>query len=217
MTIGIATATTDTVLLVADGRQTTAEETVSDTVEKINVLREDLALISFGVGFSTDMVLKWMKHEKVPRGADEFSAYLRDRVWAAGSSLLQQLSPESRISDRMKVGLVGGGADSEGPYITGSLFGANMESAASVTSRCVNSPFVYIVLGGEDLGSSAFFQELAQRSIADAIQPEAIIETLLRVAITTVRFATSGDRTIGGRIQFTILRQGQLPQTGFID
>lgn len=217
MTIGIAIATTDTVLLVADGRQSTAEETVSDTAEKIHVLRDDLALISFGVGFSTDMVLQWMKHEKVPRGAVEFSAYLRDRVWAAGSSLLQQLSPESRISDRMKVGLVGGGADSEGPYITGSLFGANMESAASETSRCVNSTFVYMILGGEDVRSSDFFEELAKQSIASTTQPESIIPTLLRVAITTVRFAASGDRTIGGRIQFTILRQGQLPQTGFID
>jgi len=216
MSIGIVLATTDTILLVADGRQSTAYEKISDTVEKISVLRSDLALISFGVNFGTQRVLQWMKHEELPLNADEFSKYLSDRVHASGTLVLQALRVEDRTSDRMKVGFVGGGADATGPYITGSLFGANMESVATVTSRCVNSTFVYIVLGGENAGAETYFQQLSHRLLTDETPPQAVIPTLLHVAIQTIRFAASADQSIGGQIQYTILERGKLPQTGFL-
>jgi hypothetical protein len=217
MTIGIAIATSDSVLLVADGRHSAGDEAVSDSAEKIKVLRDDLAVITFGVTSGTDIALQWLQ-EGIPALADDVAACVRHCVYAGASAVLNTLPPEQRTISRMKVGLVGGGIDAKGPYITGSLFGSNMDSPDTETARYNIPPCAHLILGGERVGASAHFERLANHAFPTRARDTTdVISTLRQLAIQTVKFAANADPTIGGRIQFTLLKQGQLPQTGFVD
>ena len=217
MTIGIAIATSDTVLLVADGRTTCAGKVDSETTEKITVIRDDLAVISFGAVICSSLALQWVQQGGAPVVGDEMATRVHGCVFADGSSVLQRVIPDPVTPLKLRVGLIAGGIDTNGAYLTGAVFSSETRETSSSTSRCVDTTLIRFVLGGEEAGASAYFDDLVKRTFASGVSDHrTIIPTLLQVAAQTVIFAGQTDPTIGGRIAFTLLRQGHLPQSGFL-
>lgn len=75
------------------------------------------------------------------------------------------------------------------------------------------------MLGGEDVGAHEHFNTAVFRIAAGLgarlTDSTVALPLLLDAAERTVRFAEERDRTIGGRIQYRILRPGQPTEQGF--
>lgn len=221
MSIGIAVATQDSVLLMADGRQSDGIAVLNDTAEKIVALRVDISLIVFGVVLGTDLATAWLRQPgALPNDAEAIATRLQDFAFASGLHVLQRVSPQERQMPRLKVGLIAGGLDTEGPFIAGALYGSGMTAAARVLARGSATAPKFIVLGGEETGSQAKFQEELDgvySKLGQATnQSEGLHSLLLAAGTRTVRFAQARDSTIGGQIQWSILRADRPPETGFI-
>jgi hypothetical protein len=220
MTIGIALALHDCVLLVADGVTSTEDEVTTREAEKIVPLRDDVALIVFGAEIGTKKALTWIcESGGLPRDADAARHDLNTFVYGGGRYVLQSVPLEQRTSPRLKVGLIAGGIDTNGPYIAGAIYGSGMNQPSSDLARSISREPQQIILGGESIGAHEHFKNAAG-IVTKTLGPLAddskvLLPYLLDVAEQTVRFAEARDRTIGGRITYRILRPNQPPETGF--
>ncbi len=220
MTIGIAVALHDSVLLVADGRRSDAYRVHSDETEKVMQLRDDLGLIIFGAEIGTDMAIASLRIPgELPNDALAVAEKLKGLALGCASYVLALVIPEDRSMARIKVGLVAGGFDTGGPYLTGSLYGADMKGPDSTLLRAYRGGVQRILLGGEDAGAHEYFDRAAQHVLvtlgARANDSTVLLPHLLNVAESTVRYAAARDRTIGGRIMYHVMRPGKPIEVGF--
>jgi len=220
VTIGIAVALHDSVLLVADGRRSDAYHVHTDQAEKVILLRDDVGLIVFGAEIGTDMAVSWIsKPGALPNHASDVAKQVADFAFAAGGYLLQLIIPEQRTMPNLKVGLVAGGIDTDGPYLAAGLYGSLMERPDSALVRGAHGVPQRIVLGGEQANAQGHFDcaalEVLRALGEHAADSEVLLPQLLLAAQDTVRYAETQDRTIGGRIQYRILRRGLPSETGF--
>lgn len=215
MSIGIAVAFENAVLLVADGRRSNAFEVVTDDAKKIVEINALQAAIEFGAVMASAPVVEQMKTREQPIGGGDTIEFLTRVVYEAGADLIAKIAPGS--SDRtIKVGIVVGGFDLEGPYVGGVIYGQDMTEPSKTLDRPSPMP-QYIVLGGEDCGAREYFSSELERAYRFSAGDQASFMSMAkRAAKKTVRYASSNDKTIGGRVQFWMLERGGQSQTGFL-
>lgn len=222
MTIGIAVAFHDAIVLVADGRQADAEKVHSDQAQKVVKVREDLGLITAGIVMATNRALAWILNPPgLPAEAPAIERELGNMVFAAGSSVLQMVRPEDRHLPQLKAALIAAGFDAQSAFVVGALFGSGMPKASTNLARSDPTDIKSIVFGGEDTGARARFDAIVRVHLAQfrggLINSAVMIPVLLETAADAIRHAAGRDQSIGGRMQYLILRRGFPAETGFID
>ncbi|MEC4720512.1 hypothetical protein RY831_15220 [Noviherbaspirillum sp. CPCC 100848] len=217
MSIGIAVAIGDVVLMVADGRRSNAFSILTDQAEKIVDLNDSLVVIEFGaVMASTNVVDELRADSRLPVAGREFMDLLTRSIHSAGAFLVAAVIPDSTNLSRIKVGLLAGGVDADGAYIGGALFGHGMSEPSRLLLRPNSTP-QFIVLGGETCGAQEYFErEIGRAYRASGTDRATLISMLKRAAKKTVRYAATHDNTIGGRVQYRILQPEHPTQSGFL-
>lgn len=217
MSIGIAVAVGDAVLMVADGRRSNAYEVLTDDAQKIVELANSRAVIEFGAVMASAAVVNELKASShLLLAGDDLVSSLTRMVQNAGTLLVASVIPESTDMSRIKVGLLAGGIDADGPYVGGALFGHGMSVPSAILARPTPTP-QFIVLGGEECGAKEYFEDELERAYrVSGADQTTFISMAKRAAKSTVRHAASRDRTIGGRVQYCVLRHEQPVQRGFL-
>jgi hypothetical protein len=217
MSIGIAVAIGDLVLMVADGRRSNAFAVQTNEADKIIQLSESRALIEFGVVMASASAVEELATAS-PRltSGGELIACLSTAVRKAGARLVSVVLPDSTDMSRIKVGLLAGGIDAAGPYVGGALYGHGMNEPSVLLVRLNPAP-QWIVLGGEACGAQKYFRHEIERAYgASGTDQNTFLTMAKRAAKKTVTHAASHDRTIGGRVQYCVIQHEQQLQRGIL-
>jgi 20S proteasome alpha/beta subunit len=217
MSIGIAVAIGDAVLMAADGRRSDAFTVITDEAQKIVELADSQAVIEFGVVMASEAIVSTLRAaDSSPMAGHELIGFLEKAVQNAGAFLVASVIPDSTDMSRIKVGLLAGGIDTDGAYVGGALYGHGMSQPSSVLVRPNPEP-QFIVLGGEACGAQEYFMhELERAYLASGTDQSTFLSMAKRAAKSTVRHAASHDRTIGGRIQYCVLQKDRPIQRGLL-
>jgi len=217
MSIGIAVAIGDAVLMVADGRRSNAYEVLTNEAQKIVELAESRAVIEFGAVMASTAVVNELKvSSHMLLNGDDLISSLTRAIQNAGTLLVASVTPDSTDMSRIKVGLLAGGVDVDGAYVGGALYGHGMNEPNAILVRPSPEP-EYIVLGGEACGAQEYFKiELERAYRVAATDQSTFLSMAKRAAKSTVRHAASRDPTIGGRVQYCVLQSGKPIQRGFL-
>lgn len=217
MSIGIAVAIGDAVLLVADGRQSDAFTVHTDEAQKIVDLAKSLAVIQFGAVMASVTVLDELRAvSPLPTVGSEFMNFLTTSVCKAGANLVAAVIPGSADMSRIKVGFLVGGFDADGAYVGGALFGHGMSEPSELLVRPSPTP-QFIVLGGETCGAEAYFKRDLERAYRVSGSDQSTFVCMIkRAAKKTIHYAASHDQNIGGRVQYCVLQREQANQRGFL-
>lgn len=218
MSLGIAIAVNDTVLLIADGRRSTASALITDRAEKIMQVNGALAVIECGDPAGANVAVAQLRGAVTASSSGrDVTNTIVDSVRKTAMSLLASVSPGTADMSRMNVGLVAGGIDAEGVYVGGAMFGHGMAAPATDLARPGPGELQFVVLGGEAVGAKAYFVELASRAMnVSGNDPHGLLIMLQRAAKKTIQYAASRDPSIGGRVQCLILAKGQLARASYL-
>jgi hypothetical protein len=217
VSIGIVAATADAVLLVADGRQSDAQNVLTDQAQKVVEINERLAIIEIGVLMSSNAVTAKLKGVVGVQTGDEYIILIRDIVREEGLSLFPRIAPGTGDMTRLKVGLLAGGIDDQGPFIGGAVFGHDMQDPHVQFYRPQPGSGQFVCLGGEVANAGGYFGSLAARAFKLASSDaNGLIVMLQRAARKTVQHAARADRSIGGRIQYRVLTRRAPARAGFL-
>ena len=182
-------------------------------------LRDNLTLAVSGAEIGTDMAEAELRR-MAAASAPELAAQLAALAFGCASHVIALISPETLAQAHVKVGLLAGGFDAIGPFLVAGLFGTGMERPDSVVARGAQADPQFIVLGGEGLGAQGHFENGLVIAIlglgARGVDGAAVAPLVLKVGEETIRFAAERDRTIGGRIQYRVLRRGHPAEAGFL-
>ena len=216
MSIGIVVAMAESVLLVADGRQSDAFTVITDEAQKIIELTESLAVIEFGAVTASTIVVEELKvNKQVLIAAEELIGFLRKSVQNAGARLVASITPHSTDMSRIKVGLLAGGIDADGVYVGGALHGHGMSEPSTVLNRPNPMP-QFVVLGGETCRANDYFEGELQRAYQVSASDQATFFSMAkRAAKRTISYAAGHDRTIGGRVRYCFLQHDRPILRGF--
>lgn len=217
MSIGIVVAMAESVLIVADGRQSDALTVITDDAQKITELTESLAVIEFGAVVASATVVEELKfNRQVLIAAGELIGFLRRSVQNAGASLVESITPDSTDMSRIKVGLLAGGIDADGVYVAGALHGHGMSEPWTVLNRLNPVPH-FLVLGGETCRAYDYFErELRHAYQVSAGDQATFFPLAKRAAKRTISYAAGHDRTIGGRVRYCLIQQNQPTRRGVL-
>lgn len=215
MSIGIAVAIGDAVVLVADGRQSDAYTVHTDEARKIVNLAQSISVIEIGAVMASTSVLDELRDvSPLPTAGGDFMKLLTESVRRAGAHLVSVVAPGSTDMSRIKVGFLTGGFDAGGAFIGGALFGHDMSEPSAQLVRPAPTP-QFIVLGGETCGAEAYFERELERAYrACGSDQSTFVNMVKRAAKRTVHYAASHDRTIGGHVRYCVLRREQTSQCG---
>lgn len=217
MTIGIGIATNNGILLIADGRTTDEHDILSDETKKISLLRNNLAVIKFGVVAGTTHALSQFELQAIPQDMEALVHKIDGQVFESGNMVLEMVGAE-RTNARMKVGLVAGGIGPEGPFLAASLYGSLMGRPDTHKAVGGKGKIERMMLGGAGAGALAHLDSQLQALVdSGEIDSPDIFASLLSAARRTIRYAGLSDRKIGGRIQYLVMRKGEAPELAFID
>lgn len=218
MTVVFGFATNEFVFLAADGRRSNAYETQTDEAEKIEPVNDTFAVAVLGAVIGSDVTLDFARKHIAPFDNGEvIQRRLEEGVFIGAKHVMSLIRPEDLSLTRIKVGMVGGGIDSKGPYLVGSLFGTMMDGPSTVLCRVIGVEPRYIVLGGESSKAEDYFvNELVGKLKVQPKSIEDLLAKLLQAVEATVRYTAILDNTVGGRIQYRLqLINGQL-HSGFV-
>lgn len=216
MTIIIGIVTLDTVLLIADGRQSTADEIIKDDAVKIRSFTNEISIATFGLIPGTNIAMAMLESDKDNCGnASEIGKAIEGCVSSATKFLLSQFDLQARSNPRMKVGIYSAGIDEEGPFITGTIDGSLMPAPTSDVIRFDGAPR-FVVTGGESANAIAYFE--AELIKIWRVAPEDLnssLPILLGAARRTIAHASGVDPTIGGHMQYHYYTKGHALKAGF--
>lgn len=219
MTILVAVALHDTVVMLADGRRSNKVELITDIAQKVVPLGADLSLAVSGAEIGTDLAEAVLR-TSAAKSALDLESQLADLTLQCASHVMSLISPETRAQAHVKVGLLAGGFEGTRSFLVAGLYGTGMDRPDSVGVFAVKGAPQWIVLGGEAAGAQAHFQRCLTNVIS-SMGDSGAANSDLRAAILaagyeTVRYAAERDPTIGGRVQFRTLRRGQSEEAGFL-
>lgn len=219
MTILMAIALSDAVVLMADGRRANKVEVITDAAEKIVPLRDDLMLAVSGAEIGTDLATAELRRGAAASAA-ELVQQFNGLVLGCATHVMSLITPETRSQTHIKVGLLAAGFDTAGPFLAGALYGDGMQAAGSVLARPEANTPRYVVLGGEEVGAEGDFRQRLTRVVGQVLQPSAggsnRWSPLLAAGAETIRLAAQRNSSIGGRIQYRVLQRGRSAQAGFL-
>jgi hypothetical protein len=205
MSIAIAIAANDTVLLVAAGPRLSIHPAGTGRVEKIVTLGDTLAVIEFGDETSARAALAQV------RQATTATATARTITDTIVESVAQHGLSGTQV------GLVVGGVDTQGAWVGGAMFGPGMAAPATDLTRPRPGELEFVVLGGEPAGAKAHFADMARRAMNAAGNDHAgLLVMLQRAAKKTVQYAAARDPASGERAQFVLLAKGQAARAGYL-
>lgn len=219
MTILVAVALHDTVVVMADGRRSNSIEVITDSALKVVPLRDDLTLAVSGAQIGTDMAEAILRRSAA-RSALELRSQFANLALQCSSYVMGLITPETRAQAHVKVGLLAGGFEGTRSFLVAGLCGTGMARPDSVAVFAVQGSPQYIVLGGETAGAQEYFEERL-RSVVGSMGDGGAANASLRASILaagheTIRWAAERDASIGGKIQFRTLRLGQPEETGLL-
>lgn len=205
MSIGIAIALNDMVLLVASGRRPGSNLAPA---EKISALGDTLAVVEYGDD----------------TGARSAAGHLGQTVTASSTGrtvtdmIVDTVQRTGAAGAPGKlVGLIAGGIDAEGAYVSGAVFGPGMEAPKTDLARPGRGEMQFVVLGGESIGAKAFFVNLASRAMnASGDDANGLLVMLQRAAKKTIRHAANRDLAASGRVEWRLLVKGKPASAGYL-
>jgi hypothetical protein len=208
MSIGIAIALNDMVLLVASGRRPSGNLAPTERPEKITAFGDALAVVEYGddTGARTAAVQlgQTVTASITGRSVTDTIVDTVQRIGAAGAP-------------GTLVGLIAGGIDAEGAYVSGAVFGPGMEAPKTDLARPVPGEMQFVVLGGESIGAKAFFANLASRAMnASGDDANGLLVMLQRAAKKTIRHAANRDLAASGRVEWRLLVKGKPATSGYL-
>ena len=208
MSIGIAIALNDMVLLVASGRRPSGTLAPTERPEKMTAFGDALAVVEYGDD----------------TGARSAAVELGQTVTAS----ITARSVTDTIVDTVQrtgaagapgtlVGLIAGGIDAEGAYVSGAVFGPGMAAPKTDLARPGPGEMQFVVLGGESIGAKAFFANLASRAMhASGDDANGLLVMLQRAAKKTIRHAANRDLAASGRVEWRLLIKGKPASAGYL-
>jgi hypothetical protein len=205
MSIGIAIAVNDMVLLVADGRRPAGSITPA---EKIMPLHDALAIIEYGhdagARAAATQVQQAVTLASTARSLTDTIVDTVQRTGAAGAP-------------GTLVGLIAGGIDGEGAYVCGAVFGPGMAAPKTDLARPGRGEMQFVVLGGEAIDAKAFFTNLASRAMnVSGDDANGLLVMLQRAAKKTIRHAANRDLAASGRVEWRLLVKGKPATAGYL-
>jgi len=208
MSIGIAIALNDMVLLVADGRRPAGNGATLQPAEKIMTFDSALAVIEYGndagARAASTQLQQGLPAAPAGRGVTDLIIDTVQRAGAAGAP-------------GTLVGLIAGGIDAEGAYVSGAVFGPGMQAPKTDLARPGRSDMQFVVLGGESIGAKAFFANLASRAMsASGDDANGLLVMLQRAAKKTIRHAANRDLAASGRVEWRLLVKGKPASAGYL-
>jgi hypothetical protein len=218
MTIVVAVALPEAVVLMADGRHANQVEIITDSAQKIFALGDRLALGVCGAVMGTDLAVEDLRRAQ-PGDLQALADRLSYLSQACARHVLSLVIPETQASAHIKVGLIAGGFEGNQAFLAGGLFGTGMASPDRQVRLATDCEPQAMVLGGEGVGANRFFldrltETLTQESRSGGLHSEAWVSAILAAGASTIRYASEHDRTIGGRRHFRILRRNGPEQSG---
>lgn len=219
VTILIAVALRDAVLLMADGRRQNSIRVISDEAEKIVPLRANLMLGVSGAEIGTSIAAGALQ-QCAANEAGDLIEQMKGLAFDCANHVVSLIDPATRSQAHVKVGLLTAGFDSASAFIAGALYGDGMQSADSILVRPEWNAPQFSVVGGESVGAQADFHGRLSRVIDEVVQYPATnaraLSVLISTAEATIRSAAQYDATIGGRIQYRVIQIGVAAQYGFL-
>jgi hypothetical protein len=218
MTVVIAVALQDAIVMVADGRHSNSVEVISDSAQKIFSLNEGQLLAVCGAVIGTEMAVAELARA-APVNAEDLGNQLAHLSRTSAEHVIRLVTPDTQGSTRLKVGLIAGGFSEGRSFLAGGLFGSGMvEPDRQVRFATAEEP-QQMVLGGEEVGSVQYFidrltDELRLRIQSGPVNAEGWIAAILLAAAITIRHVAEHDATVGGRISYRVLHRGQAEQAG---
>ena len=208
MSIGIAIALNDMVLLVADGRRPGGNLAPTERPEKITPFGDALAIIEYGndagARSAALQLAQTVTASSTGRSVTDAIVDTVQRTGAAGAP-------------GTLVGLIAGGIDAEGAYVSGAVFGPGMAAPKTDLARPERGEMQFVVLGGESIGAKAFFVNLASRAMnASGDDPNGLLVMLQRAAKKTIRHAANRDLAASGRVEWRLLVKGKPATSGYL-
>ena len=208
MSIGIAIALNDMVLLVADGRRPTADGASLQPAEKIITLDSALAVVEYGIDTgartASTQLQQTLAASTTGRSVTDAIVDIVQRTGAAGAP-------------GTLVGLIAGGIDADGAYVSGAVFGPGMQAPKTDLARPGRGEMQFVVLGGESIGAKAFFVDLATRAMnASGNDVNGLLVMLQRAARKTIRHAAHRDLAATGRVEWRLLVKGKPASAGYL-
>jgi hypothetical protein len=219
LTILIAIALHDTVVMMADGRRSNRLAVITDRAEKLTLLHKKLVLAVGGAEIGTEMA-----EEELRRNAATSATTLRSQLanvaFGCASHVMSLITPETYAQANVKVGLFTGGFDAQGCFLAAGLYGTGMQEPDSLLVRPSADAPQFIVHGGEGVGAQEHFKQgmVDLLPFLGSSNPDrlAVGRLLVGAAEKTVRFAAQRDPTVGGRIQYRVLHNLGLGEAGFL-
>lgn len=210
MSIGIAIALNDRVLLVADGRHPGSQLAPTDRPEKITAPGDTLAVIEFGDDASARNAATQLQQ------AATASMNGRAIIDAIVEIVQRNGAPLREVAGK-QVGLIVGGLDAEGAWVGGAVFGHGLAAPLTQLARPGKDELQFVVLGGEPVGAKAFFTDLASRAMsASGDDAQGLLVMLQRAAKKTIRHAANRGYATAGRVEWRLLVKGQPTRAGYL-
>lgn len=210
MSIGIAIALNDMVLLVADGRHPGSQLAPTDRPEKITARGDTLAIIEFGDDVSARTAATQLQQAAT---ASMTGRGITDAI----VEIVQRSGTPLREVTGKQVGLIAGGIDAEGAWVGGAVFGHGLAEPLTQLARPGKGELQFVVLGGEPVGAKAFFTDLASRAMsASGDDGQGLLVMLQRAAKKTIRHAANRGYATAGRVEWRLLVKGQPTRAGYL-
>ncbi len=208
MSIGIAIASNDMVLLVADGRRPSGNLAPTERLEKITPFGDALAIIEYGNDAGArSAALQLAQAVTASTTGRSVTDAIVDTVQGTGAA----------GAPGTLVGLIAGGIDAEGAYVSGAVFGPGMAAPKTDLARPGRREMQFVVLGGESIDAKAFFVNLASRAMnASGDDPNGLLVMLQRAAKKTIRHAANRDLAASGRVEWRLLVKGKPATSGYL-
>lgn len=220
MTILIATALHDAVVLMADGRRSSKAVTIeTDTAEKVHLLRPRLMLAVSGAVLATNPAVRFLQSEGA-HGASELRQQLVSLTLNGTRDVLELITAETRGQASFRVGLIAAGFDANGAFLVNGLFGTGMDSPWSDERRVQEGDIQMMVVGGEECNPTDNYISELKRVFQgwrdEPLSSPVGLQRILDAGRATVRYATERCADIGGRIQYRVIRANGYTEAGFL-
>ncbi|OWQ47866.1 hypothetical protein CDL60_04520 [Roseateles noduli] len=218
MTIVIAVALPDAIVMVADGRHSNSIEVVSDSAQKIFSLNESQILGVCGAVIGTEMAIAKLS-QSAPSDAESLGNQLAYLSRVCAEHVIRLVTADTEGSKHLKVGLIAGGFSEGRSFLAGGLFGSGMVEPDRQVRYASSEEPQQMVLGGEEVGSVQYFidrltDELRLRVQSGPVDAEVWVAAIIRAAELTIRHVAEHDSTVGGRISYRVLRRKQAEESG---
>ncbi len=214
MSIGIGLIIPDGVILVADGRRRYPQSDNShfiDDADKVNPLGDHIFTIPIGFVQVTELATPILKSSIKSISSPES---IKDAVYTslkiAWNQILMMLASDVDINHpTMRAALIVGGISQKEPFIAACLHGTGVDQKPLL----IKDSFNFIVIGGEEHESNFHFK----KQLETIMKEEAwnfsegplnrYIERILKAANNTIRHIGNLDNSIGGIVNYAIIRK----------